>query len=64
MEWLFSDRDVYLAVIKWSGGLAWGSALELTMSVGEGRACGFMESLAPLKSVATCQSLLRPDSLE
>lgn len=62
MGWLFSDRDVYLAVIKQSGDLAWGSALERTLSVGEGRACGFVES--PLKSAATCQSLLRSESLE
>lgn len=62
MGWLFSDGDVYLAVIKQSGGLSRGSALERTLSVGEGWACGFMES--PLKSVATCQGLLRPDSLE
>lgn len=62
MGWLFSDGDVCLAIIKQSGRLAWGSALELTLSVGKGQACGFMES--PLQSVATCQSLLRPDSLE
>ena len=62
MGWLFSDGDVYLAVIKQTGGLSRGSALERILSVGEGRACGFMES--PLKSVATCQGLLRPDSLE
>ena len=48
MGWLFSDGDVYLAVIKQSGGLSRGSALERILSVGEGRACGFMES--PLKS--------------
>lgn len=42
MGWLFSDRDLYLAVVNGSGVLARGSALELTMSVGEGCPCGFM----------------------
>lgn len=35
-----------------------------SMSVGEGHPCRFIESLAPLKSIATSQSLLKPDNLE
>lgn len=53
MGWLFCHSGVYLAIIEWSGTLSWVSALELTVSAGEGCPCEFMESLAHLKSVST-----------